>query len=325
MTPEDMGKILSALAEQIPTYTAIARAIVDERLNSLKDELLNTFADSTKANAEAFKDPDFQYLVNRAQQAYARSGDQVTRDTLVDLIARRSKENKRGRLALTLDDAVEKAAMLTPNEFAELSMVYLLKYTAHNGLGDLGQFFEYCRKNIDPLLPEISRENASYQYIAGQGCGSVEIMATQFIQIFRQQYAGLFSGGFDQAAFNAQLPTFNFEILAATGIVIPCLNNRSLFQLAALNLEVLKEKGKVLGMSQVEAQNLWNFFLPSVKDGDELLGAIERGYPNVRTAKSLWDETPMHQLSLTTVGIAIGHANLVRVSGWGADLAIWIK
>src|ERR1700709_2560740 len=81
ISANDMRAIMETLAAQIPTFTAMARDIVNERLQDFEEKVLQKFSTASQSvNPEAFKDPDFQYLLNRAQNAYARSGEEVTRD-----------------------------------------------------------------------------------------------------------------------------------------------------------------------------------------------------------------------------------------------------
>ena len=134
ITPDDMRKILSALSEQLPTYAAVAREIVDARMADFEQRILSRFAESDSVNPEAFKDPDFQYLLTRAQHAYARRGDQEIGDLLVSMIAERSKLEKPDRLSMSLNSAIEVAATLTENEFAELTICFLLKHTINSPL-----------------------------------------------------------------------------------------------------------------------------------------------------------------------------------------------
>jgi polyhydroxyalkanoate synthesis regulator protein len=105
MSTEQMTEIMVSMARQFSIFQADAMRTVDERLGSFREEVLKTFAEPNRANPEAFRDPDFQYLLNEAQEAYARSGDDVVRDTLVDIIARRSLETGRTRMAMALNDA----------------------------------------------------------------------------------------------------------------------------------------------------------------------------------------------------------------------------
>jgi hypothetical protein len=126
MSPEQMTTIMVNMAKQLAFYQVEAQQTVESRLFSFREEILEKFTKSGEANREAFRDPDFQYLLNDAQIAYARSGDEAVRDTLVDIIARRSLETERSRMAVTLNDAATKAPLLTKNEFAELSLTYFL-------------------------------------------------------------------------------------------------------------------------------------------------------------------------------------------------------
>lgn len=51
---------------------------------------------------------------------------------------------------------------------------------------------------------------------------------------------------------------------------------------------------------------------------------IEIG-PCMRSLNDLWTTTPLPNILLTTVGIAIAHANYRRVTGVAAPLSIWIS
>lgn len=124
ISPDKMSEILVSMATQLSLYRDEAMQVVNARMDSFRDEILKRFAEEGQANSAAFRDPDFQYLIGEAQNAYARSGDEAVRDTLVDIIARRSLETGRTRLALTLNDAATKAPFLTAEEFAALSLVY---------------------------------------------------------------------------------------------------------------------------------------------------------------------------------------------------------
>ena len=113
--------------------------------------LLERFTPSGDGDPNAFEDPDFQFLVGSAQRASGRCGDEQVIDNLVGLISERSREKNRGRLALALNEAVEIAPTLTPNEFAALSLAFLLKHTRNATLVTLDKFSEYFVTHVRPL------------------------------------------------------------------------------------------------------------------------------------------------------------------------------
>jgi hypothetical protein len=325
VSPEDMRKILETLAAQVPVFAAMAKEIADARVADLEKRLIEKFSDPRQANSESFKDPDFQYLLTRVQQAYARSGDEAVRDILVDLIASRSKETVRGRLSLTLNDAVEKAALLTKNEFAELSLCYLIRYTRVGDVTNLATFGERHSRLVRPLLPDIAIGNASYQYLEAQSCGTTSALHLNLINAFRQTYSGIFSAGFDRAQLARFLPEERIESLEGAGLLVPCINDLTKLQFDTLNKKDFEESAAKSGLSEKETSDAWNVFESTIWNGEDFLAKVQKHYPEIRTLHSLWAGTPLETLFLTTVGIAIGHANLSRVAGFNADLGIWIQ
>jgi hypothetical protein len=121
-----------------------------------------------------FKDPDFQFMLGDAQKAAARSDDAAIRETLVDIVARRSMETARTRLALTLNDAAIRAANLTADEYAALSLVYVSRYTVQNGIDSFDKLCDYVNSCMIPFAKLVSREAASFWQIQAQSCGSIE-------------------------------------------------------------------------------------------------------------------------------------------------------
>ena len=326
ITANDMRLIMEAIALQSSTFAAVAREVADDRMKIFETKMLEKFAKGNEeANAEAFKDPDFQYLLGRAQHAYARSGDEATRDTLVDLIARRSKEQQRGRLALTLNEAVEKSAVLTKNEFAELSLCYLLRYTRRISIVDKASFNNYLKTSVLPLLSDISREQASYQYLVAQSCASISLNVVTAAQLFRQTYQGLFWKGFAKNQLIPGLPPERSQFVHDSKLVIPCLNDAERCQLSVINQDTFSEFAKTLGLTEGEISTIWSFQMTTAMTDQEVMQHIETDVPEIRDFEDLWDKTSLSHLELTTVGIAIGYANAVRVTGFQGDLGIWIK
>jgi hypothetical protein len=99
---EQMSEILLYLTKSLSFYHQEALEKVESRLSSFKDELIKVFALGDKVNPEAFRDPDFQYLLKDAQNAFARSGEESLRDTLIDIISRRSLQKSGTRVSITL-------------------------------------------------------------------------------------------------------------------------------------------------------------------------------------------------------------------------------
>lgn len=228
MSSEQMSEIMIAMAKQLSIYHDEARETADRRFASFRDEILSRFARPGEANPDAFREPDFQYLLNDAQEAFARSGDEAVRDTLLDIIARRSLETTRNRLAITLNDAATKAANLTVNEFAALSLVYITRYTIRHDINSFADFCQYLKTSVIPFVKDISRENSSFQHLEAQSCGSIGIGQTNVYQHLKTNYGGVLGRGFDRQQLEDHLPDNKKNAL--DGLIIPSLHDPSKLQ-----------------------------------------------------------------------------------------------
>lgn len=319
---DDMKGIIETLADQIPKFAAIASSIVEARLSTFEEKIMARFEDGSTSSTQAFADPDFQYLVSRAQYAYARSGDEVTADVLVDLIAQRSQQSERTRLSLSLNDAVERSAYLTINEFSELSLSYLLRHTVRNNLTNFSLLCEYLSQNAGPLVPYISKNESSYSYLASHSCGSIQITEVAFIEIMKGTYGGLICKGVDKGVFSSILGD-DFEERFER-LIIPSIHDSSRFQVNALNKDTLSQRLAEFGIPEKNDQ-LWGAHSNGFMTKDEFIQAAAVHYPAIEELITVWDDTPIKNLSLTSVGLAIGYANLKRVAAFQADLGIWIN
>ena len=114
---------------------------------------------------------------------------------IVDIIAERSKMIERDRLHLTLNEAVDVASILTANEFASLSLSFLVRYTVRHGLGTLPKFVSYFKSEIAPILKDIPRSESSYQFLEAQRCANIEIASVDLRKATTDRYGGSFSKG----------------------------------------------------------------------------------------------------------------------------------
>lgn len=324
ITTEQMRHIIESLAAQLPAYAALAREIVDARLVDLEDRLMLRMAEKSDERTQSFRDPDFLYLVNRAQSAYARSGDETVRDTLVDLIDNRSKQTERNRLTLSLNEAVETASVLTRNEFAALSLCFLLKNTRNHTVLSIDTFINYYETHIDPLIPDMPEDEASYSYIEAQRCGSISVMTHDLRNILMTSYGGIFNNGFDKWQITDHLPD-NYKDAINTLLIRPCINDHSKMQFDAANKEAFDLILHNIGIEPEIMTNAWNMFTGTFWSEDELLERLNGRIATIDKLFRIWATTPLRNLNLTSTGIAIAHANLVRVADWKSDLSIWIK
>ena len=316
--------IKGALESVAPLFKEMATSVAIERMKSLEEKLLSRFTAGNDAAPEALKDPDFQYLLVRAHHAYARSGEPVVADTLVDLIALRSRQPQRSRLSLSLNEAVDKTAVLTSNEFSTLSLVYYLRYTQRIGLKDFTQIVADLRLVLAPLMPQVDTRNSALTYLVAQNCATIEITSVSFVSMLKHAYAGHFSKGFEMEELKGKIPAEHQEKILAR-LVVPCRNDHTRYQFAAQSKDDFISKMKEEGFDETLSNQLWNSFERTLWTEEEFLQKAEAIFPEIRELKKIWTDSQIKNMTLTPIGIAIGYANLKRTGNFNASLSIWIE
>ena len=306
-------------------YTAEARSTVEKLFEELSEKLVDRLFTPGEGNPEALRDPDFQFLIGEAKESYARSGDPAVAETLVDIIARRSEAKTHSREALTLNEAAVRAPRLTKPEFAELSLAYLIRHTAENTITNLGLFHAYLTGKLMPFVDNISLDSPSYWHIEAQGCGRLNsISRLSFHSALVQRYGGFLGRGSTLAELENNAPEGSKHLVKE--IVVPCLRDHAKFQPNAANQAVLEATVKAKGWEAQLAIGVWSQYASTIPPSDdELIAMLKPDVPGIEKLFKVWAEGPFASLELNSVGIAIGHANAVRVVGFNAPLSLWIK
>lgn len=301
------------------TATACARAeeMVVERLLPRLREL-------NPAGIETFADPDVQYALMAAQRTYARTGDQDVADVLVDILVDRTRETERNVLQLSLNESLEVAAKLTADQFAALSLIWLIGYTRSN-ISSRDTLGTYIDTYLAPHVPRIRTSEATYQHLEYAGCGSIGVGEISVEGAYRDTYGVVFSKGFTEqelsARFEGSPPTSLNEIL------MPCPNGPDRQQFGVIDEHMLKERAAQLELTDTETANVVSLFNQQLMNDKEVRDYLRALRPSVMGPLiDAWSNSSMKHMTLTSVGITIAHANCRRIMGVSpADLSIWIN
>lgn len=298
-----------------------AKEIAAIRVEEITDQVIKKLEKDFPEGIQKAIDPDFQYALFTVQKEYARNGDKDLGDLLVDLLVDRSKQDQRDILQIVLNESLSTAPKLTDNHLAALAVIFQFKYTQCYDIGNHQQFGEYLDKRVLPFVSKLSRNQAGYQHLEFSGCGSIGISGTSLEDILGTLYQGQFLKGFDQSEISNRVISVGLDCR----FFIPCLNDTSKLQVKANSKATLEKSLDVHAICSedrtkiLELFNLGRMSEPEVKDK---LIAIR---PYMANVFEIWTNSPMQTFTLTSVGIAIGHANIKRLIGEFASLAIWIN
>jgi hypothetical protein len=270
-----------------------------------------------------FADPDVQYALAAAERSYARTGDSEMADILVDILIDRTRQIDRTVLQISLNEALDVASKLTTDQFALLSLVWMLKYTRTDTIRDLGSLSVYIKAEIVPYIPSLRTTLATFQHLEYAGCGSMIAGGESIEQTFLRTYPGIFRQGFtEEALTNALLSELAENVRQ---LLVPCLHNPDLLQVDAVTEDEFLEKANVLGLDD-RAIAILTGLSRHILSLHEVKTILEQSDPMMKELLEVWTKTGLFTFSLTSVGIVIAHANCRRVLGESpADLSIWIN
>jgi hypothetical protein len=301
---------LAAAAKQ----AAIARAeeITDKFLEELKDK--NPLAVSQAAR------PDFQIALLEAQKAYAKTGDKDLATVLVDLLVSRTKQEPRSLREIVLAESLQVVPRLTMSQIHTISVIFLLRHTENRlvtKIEHLGQWFD---RYMTPLVSSLSKADSLYRHLVYSGAATQELTSINLAAAFKAIYVGLFTKGFD--ATNMNDLTDKYPKLKKMFQDAPIENRMMLPPVTIGLLEKLLESAGVHEKSDVD--RLMNAQKSDLLGDADVLQNLIDTRKGFETLADVWDNSSLRSMALTSVGMAIGHANFQRLSGDQAPLSIWI-
>ena len=103
-----------------------------------------------------------------------------------------------------------------------------------------------------------------------------------------------------------------------------CVNDATKRQVNALNEDALKAQAVRHGVPDDDIPKLIALQNEHRLSDDQIRKAIVQARPYMGKVFDIWKETMSH-FTLTSVGIAIGHANIKKSAGEFTNLSIWIN
>ena len=301
--------------------TGAAKETASIRVEEITNQIIEKLEKEFPAGIQKAKDPDFQYALFTVQKEYARNGDKDLGDLLVDLLVDRSKHDQRDILQIVLNESLSVAPKLTNTHLASLAVIFLFKYTQNYGVGNHELLGEYLDAQLLPFVANLSKNQAGYQHLEFTGCGSISLAGNTLESIFGTTYQGQFLKGFDES----ELRNRNVSVEMDPRFFIHCLNDQEKLQVKANSKEILEKNLETHAVSTEDRTNILQLFDLNKMSEPEIKEKLVAIRPYMADVFETWTNSPMKSFTLTSVGIAIGHANIKRLVGEFASLAIWIN
>ena len=333
MSPEQMSQIIVALTKEISALTNEARTTQERRFAELKDALLLEFSNpQTKAKTEALADPDFQYVVRDAHEAFARRGDEELKAELVNLIAERSVHASNTRVAQTINASIELAGKLSREEYSALVVIFTLQNV----------FIQNeIRQNIIPITDDIlenfvnflPKDGFSIQYLLSLGCMQAnQFAALSFENVLTQKYLHTFGPGFMSEELENSCGNDDefLKVLACTLASIDHLTDGSGQPDGCIRFNrgtesELRRDLKALEIGEPTQDRLVALLNSRMATEGEVVEIFRTKSRVFEKIAAFWSIPEVQQASPTLVGKALAHSALTSKGKFNAPLEIWLR
>ena len=299
-----------------------AAAIAQERAEEVTEKVISELNERHPESISEFEQPAMQDALFNVQKQYAISGDQDLGDLLVDILVDRASEPNRNMVQIVLDESLSIAPKLTIEQFDTLTLNFLLVSTRRMDVKNYDELIAHFKTRIVPFVENLSDSHSDFTHIEYLGCGHVRAgNYGQLEQRLRDTYKAFFSSGFSQEELEVEIG----EGHNLAGIIIPCFHDASKLQIGVLDESVLEHVSNQNGLDQEVVEKLKQYFTKTTKNQNDIKNMLLEAIPEMEKIFDIWNNSSFNQLELTSVGIAIAHANYRRRTGESMDLSIWIK
>lgn len=297
----------------------VAEEIALGRAERVTNDYLNRLMEENPQKLGALVDPDMQRAVFTAQQEYACSGEEELARTLVDLLVERTGQEDRSLKTLALNEAITAAPKLTSAQRRAIAATFILKYTRYSGSMEVAGFHAgFVRHNLLGIARDgLPTRMVEYQHIEYVGAGTVTMGEVTLGRAFKSGNEGLFTPGFEAEAVPADIRD------AVLAVAIPAIRDPAKLQLPIRSTEELDGLASRTNLTK-RRDSLLELLERHQMTDEQVLAEAVAETPELQVVIDAWSASSLKNLTLTSVGLAIGHAYWQRSTGGRADLSIWL-
>lgn len=323
-TIEQMHDVaLTIFKDNFYQLAGLARDIANQRASEITEKFLEKLIKEYPHAYQKADDPDFQSSLFTVQREFAKSGDVNLGDLLIDLLVDRAKQNERDLVQIVLNESLSTAPKITSLQANILSLIFFFRYVTSTTILNFEQLSLHLNKFVSPLcldLEKLKESTSTFQHLEFAGCGTASVMRTNLADTIKDKYGALFSSGFEELVLRDR------KLDNAQDLCMPCMANPARLQFRTINTKVLADHLTTKGILEDRQRPYIDLFNQSLMSDEQVQAMIIGKNIYMKLIFDMWSSTQLSSFTLTSVGMAIGHANLKRLIGFDfAPLSIWVN
>lgn len=291
------------------------------RAQEITEQFLREFATRNPNGIEASKEPDFQYSLYTIQKAYARSGDKVLANLLVDMLVEKTISDQKDVLQVTINEALEVVSKITYDQLAILKFYFDLEgIGCSNRFTTVKEIADHICRHILPIVRKPVLSAANFNHLIFIGCLNQTNVINFFESVVANYFPGVFSKGFSLEDITQLLK----NKINVHELIIPYLKDCNLWQFKYLTFNDLYFKLQQMGATEIEFTELKKFWFKHLMNKDEIRNEFYRERGEVLELVSLWQNIKYARYNLTNIGVVIANAYSRTCGGNEIDPSTWI-
>ena len=298
-----------------------ANQLVFERAKKFIEDYINELIKDNPIGIQQCQNPDFQYVLFEAQKNYARTGEEKQEQLLINLLVERSKQVERNTLQIVLNESISVINKLTQKQIDLLSFIYLIRYTKHSLEPTINNLVLYFVQYFKPIINGISENYTDIQHLLYTGCGTESIGLENIYEIIKDSYPGIFSKGFSKNEYEK----LQIEKPLTDSLFKKDTKNGDKYFIYATSYDDLDRIASMQGFNSEDKSKLNNLLKQSLMSEGDVKKVIDDYCNFMLEPMEIFNKTAISHFFLSSVGIAIAHANMKHKLGFFANLDIWIK
>lgn len=320
---EKIANIVSKLNR--PELEKIAIETYDKRVYELNKSIILALKCNQKY-IHIFSEPYMQISLSDAQKAFAKDGDDNLKIMLVNFITNLVKADPKSLTKIIFEESINIAPKLIVQQYDILSLVFLLLYAPNYKLSNWEDFENLLNVYIFPFIESLTENATCYRHIEYTGCAFIKTGYYLIEDLLAFYYPGFFCNGFTKERFEKDVD-INISKYMDDGILIKCFHNDHLYQINAIYKNDIKGKCQekhyddslIFKINKIQREHLMNNAM--------IKNTIIETNKNKDFLKlfSIWDNSFIKHLELTSIGIAIAISNIKRKVGESLDYSIWLN
>jgi hypothetical protein len=286
------------------------------RAGAFRDELIEQIA-KENLSTDVFAQPEKVQGLFEAQKAFALSGDESLKTTLIQAVIDLSKAPERSLNAIVLGEAIKVLPSLTKRQLAIITASFAVRFVTV-GVSSLPLLLASWQKFIGPEFNGLDPTDGDMRHLEYCGCAKRTMFSSANLHsLFTQVYPGLISKGFPADELTK---AFEPEGLPSYAIA-PCQRVPGNLQIAVLPQPLREAVSKNWTPRQrevVDAKLKENLLSEA-----ELKAELENDGAFGSWLTKTWN-TRFSSLELTSVGMAVGHSMAKSREPAFAPLEVWL-